>query len=54
MRVRVDVAAKESAGVKQVTWDDRNDRGERVSTGVYVYRLEAGEFRATKRLLSMK
>ncbi|NUM78239.1 T9SS type A sorting domain-containing protein [candidate division KSB1 bacterium] len=53
-RVRTLVDAKESAGVKQVTWDGRNDRGERVSSGVYLYRLEAGEFSTAKRLLLMK
>ncbi len=53
-RVRTMVDAKESAGVKQVTWDGRNERGERVSTGVYVYRLEADEFSTAKRLLFMK
>lgn len=53
-KVRTLVDAKESAGVKQVAWDGRNDRGERVSSGVYLYRLEAGEFKMTKRLLLMK
>lgn len=53
-KVRTLVDAKESAGVQQVTWDGRNDRGERVSSGVYLYRLAAGEFKMTKRLLLMK
>ncbi len=53
-RVRTLVDAKESAGVKQVTWDGRDERGEHVSSGVYVYRIEAGEFRLAKRLLLMK
>ncbi len=53
-RVRTLVDAKESAGVKRVTWDGRNERGERVSTGVYVYRLDAGELSTAKRLLFMK
>ncbi len=53
-RVRTLVDAKESAGVKQVTWDGRNDRGGRVSSGVYVYRIEAGEVRMARRLLLMK
>lgn len=53
-KVRTLVDAKESVGVKQVTWDGRNERGERVSSGVYVYRVEAGEFRTARRLLLMK
>lgn len=53
-RVRTLVDAKESAGLKHITWDGRNDRGERVSSGVYLYQLEAGELKMTKRLLLMK
>lgn len=53
-KVRTLVDAKESAGMKHITWDGRNDRGERVSSGVYVYRIEAGEFKQTKRLVVMK
>ncbi len=53
-KIRTLVDAKESAGVKQVTWDGRDGNGQRVSSGVYLYRLEAGEFKMTKRLLLMK
>lgn len=53
-RVRTLVDAQEPTGMKQVTWDGRNERGRRVSSGVYVYRLEAGEFRMAKRLVLMK
>lgn len=53
-RVRTLVDAQEPAGMKQVTWDGRDEHGERVSSGVYLYRLEAGEFKMTKRLLLMK
>jgi photosystem II stability/assembly factor-like uncharacterized protein len=53
-KVRTLVDAKESAGLKQITWDGRNDQGERVSSGMYLYRMEAGEFRMVKRLVLMK
>lgn len=53
-RVRTLVDAKASAGVQQVTWDGRDEHGERVSSGVYLYRLAAGEFNQTKRLMVMK
>lgn len=53
-RVRTLVDAKESVGVKQVKWDGRNEHGERVSSGVYLYRLEAGEYRMVRRLVLMK
>ena len=35
-------------------WDGRNASGERVATGIYFYRLEAGDFSATKRMVIVK
>jgi hypothetical protein len=35
-------------------WNGRNDRGAQVAAGIYIYRLVAGEHRATKRLLLLK
>ncbi len=53
-KIRTLVERDESVGFKQVTWDGNNDTGMRVATGVYVYRLEAGSFTATKKLMLMK
>ncbi len=53
-KVRTLVDASESAGAKQITWNGLNDRGARVASGVYVYRIEAGTFVATRKLLMMK
>ncbi|RKY00442.1 hypothetical protein DRP77_11475, partial [Candidatus Poribacteria bacterium] len=35
-------------------WDGRNDSGEEMPSGVYFYRLKAGEFEATRRLVILK
>jgi hypothetical protein len=35
-------------------WDGRNDLGERVSSGVYFYRIQAGTFSAVRKLVVVK
>ena len=35
-------------------WDGRNERGEGVATGVYFYRLRAGSFNETRKLVLVK
>lgn len=35
-------------------WDGKNDGGERVSNGLYMYNIQAGDFSATKRLVVIK
>jgi hypothetical protein len=35
---------------KAAFWDGRNETGEQVSSGVYFYTLQAGEFAATKKM----
>ena len=48
--VRTLVDAQKSAGRHEVVWDGRSDAGERLPSGVYLYRIEAGDFRAVRRL----
>ncbi len=43
-----------TAGAHSVTWDGRDSRGNTVASGVYFYRLDAGDFTATKKMLMMK
>ncbi len=38
----------------RISWDGRNDAGHGVSSGVYFYRLEAGDYRAVRKLVLMK
>ncbi|MBV6506480.1 MAG: hypothetical protein ILNGONEN_02057 [Syntrophorhabdaceae bacterium] len=35
-------------------WDARDDHGVRVAAGVYIYRLVAGDYTTTKRMLLLK
>jgi hypothetical protein len=42
------------AGNHSVVWDGLNESGERVASGTYVYRLTAGEYVETRKLLLLK
>jgi flagellar hook assembly protein FlgD len=52
--VRTLVNGKENAGYKSVAWDGRSESGARVASGVYFYRLEAGSFAATKKMVVIR
>jgi hypothetical protein len=41
-------------GSYSVCWDGRNDQGRRVPAGVYFYRLKAGSFTDTKKLVVVR
>ena len=42
------------AGYRQVVWDATNDLGEPVSAGMYLYVIQAGDFRDTRKMVLMK
>jgi hypothetical protein len=43
-----------AAGTYSATWDGQNLNGQQVTSGVYIYRIEAGSFTATKKMLMLK
>ena len=53
-QVRLLANERMSPGERQVLWDGKNDRGETVSAGVYVYDLIAPAFRASRRLVRIR
>lgn len=53
-QVRKLLDARETAGAHSVFWDSRNDAGEGVASGVYFYRLRAGEFTSSRRMVLLK
>jgi len=44
----------QSAGSKSASWDGTDRRGQRVATGVYFYRMVAGEYVQTRKMVLMK
>lgn len=44
------VSGTQTAGIHTVTWNGRNDLGQDVPSGIYVYRIQAGDFTASRKL----
>lgn len=53
-KVRTLVNREESVGSYTITWNGTNASGKSVSTGVYLYRFQAGEYIETKKMLLLK
>jgi flagellar hook assembly protein FlgD len=53
-KVRTLVNNQIEAGYHSVIWDGRNDEGNAVASGVYIYRFEAGKFTRTMKLMLLK
>lgn len=52
--VRTLVDGEKPAGFQSVIWDGRNSVGQRAASGIYIYRLEAGSFKAVKKMVLIK
>ena len=44
----------QKAGYRQVLWNATNDFGQPVSAGIYLFTIEADNYRATKKMLLLK
>ncbi|NQT24063.1 hypothetical protein HQ585_01780 [candidate division KSB1 bacterium] len=43
-----------TAGFYKVIWDGKNERSQRVSSGVYLRRLKSSEFVRTRKMLALQ
>ena len=47
-------SSQQSAGYKSIQWEAINDLGHALSAGTYLYTIQAGEFRQTKKMVLLK
>ena len=52
--VKTLVNGSQTAGYKSIQWNATNDRNEPVSAGLYLYTIQTGEFRQTKKMVLLK
>ena len=52
--VRTLLNQTQDAGYRSVIWNATNDYGKPVSAGVYLYKIQAGEFVQTKKMVLLK
>jgi len=52
--VKTLVAEQKKAGYYHVIWDGRDNRGTLCANGVYLYRLKAGKYEKTLKMVMLK
>jgi hypothetical protein len=48
------VSSQQNAGYKSIQWNATNNTGQPVSAGLYLYTIQAGKFRQTKKMVLLK
>ena len=48
------VSSQQNAGYKSIQWNATNNIGQPVSAGLYLYTIQAGKFRQTKKMVLLK
>ena len=47
-------STNQSSGYKSVQWNATNNQGQSVSAGLYLYSIEAGKIRQTRKMILLK
>ena len=53
-KVKTLINSSQTAGYKSIQWNATNNRNEPVSAALYLYTIQAGEFRQTKKMVLLK
>jgi flagellar hook assembly protein FlgD len=48
------VSSQQNTGYKSVQWNATNNAGQPVSAGLYLYTIQVGEFKQTKKMVLLK
>jgi len=48
------VSSQQTAGYKSVQWNATNNAGQPVSAGIYLYTIDAGQFKQTRKMVLLK
>jgi len=54
VKTLLDGSREFGAGIHSVVWDGRDYTGREVSSGIYLYRMVAGEYVSVRRMVLMK
>ncbi len=52
--IRTLMNTNQTTGYHSIRWDAKNDIGEGVAAGMYIYTIQAGKFRATRKMVLLK
>ncbi|MFC1508699.1 FlgD immunoglobulin-like domain containing protein [Candidatus Omnitrophota bacterium] len=53
-KIRTLVDTSQTPGMHRIIWDGKNDSGQQVSSGLYIYRLISGSFVESKQMIMLK
>lgn len=52
--VKMLVDESEEPGTYRISWDGRDEKGERAAPGVYFYKFEIGDYKSTKKMILLR
>ena len=52
--VKTLIDQEQSAGYKTLRWDAKNQNGNNVSAGVYIYQIKSGPYLSSKKMVLLK